>query len=332
MRWTAAYGGYVPACSPHPVRPSGRPVSHPETVERPVRVFPTFVGGFLMGSADIVPGVSGGTIALVLGIYETLVAEVHVGARVLGTALKGDLSGAWRLFLQMRWRFLLPLGVGILSAVLLLASALDHLLETRPIELSALFLGLVAGSVVIGAGLLKQPARQHLGIAVVAAVATFLLLGLRSGQVDDPSLLIVLVAGAVAICAMILPGVSGSFLLLLMGMYETIIAAISDRDIVTAAVFLVGAVGGLALFSTFLQWMLEHHHDRVLAALLGLMAGSLRVLWPWPAGQDGVGETALGAPVVSDLPLTIGLAVLGVVLVFGVAQVGRLVEGRTVTP
>ena len=297
------------------------------TEEHRARILPTYLGGFLMGSADIVPGVSGGTIALVLGIYETLVEQIQRGAHAAGQFLKGDVRAGMTALREVRWRFLLPLGFGIISAVLLLASALEHLLEERPVQMSALFLGLVAGSVVIASRMLKKPAGQHLGIAVLAAVITFLGLGLRSGRIDDPSYLIVFVAGAIAICAMILPGISGSFLLLVMGMYETIIGAISDRDIARAAVFLAGAVVGLALFSTLLEWLLEHHHDRVLAALVGLMAGSLRVLWPWPVGEDGVGDTALGAPVTADLPIVLLLAVVGVALVYGVAQVGRMVEG-----
>lgn len=298
----------------------------PQSVEQRARILPTYVGGFLMGSADIVPGVSGGTIALVLGIYETLVEQIQRGATALGRFAKGDIRDGVQAMRDVRWRFLLPLGFGIITAVLLLASALEHLLEARPVQMSGLFLGLVAGSVVIGARMLKVPAREHLTIAIVTAIVTFLGLGLRSGRIDEPSYLIIFAAGAIAICAMILPGISGSFLLLLMGMYETIIGAINDRDLVIAAVFLAGAVIGLSLFSTLLEWLLEHHHDRVLAALLGLMAGSLRVLWPWPAGVDGVGDTGLGAPVVADLPLTILLAAVGLVLVYGVAQVGRLVE------
>jgi putative membrane protein len=304
----------------------GDPQTVDQTVEHRARILPTYVGGFLMGSADIVPGVSGGTIALVLGIYETLVEQIQQVATALGQFLKGDFRDGVQALRDVRWVFLLPLGFGIITAVLLLAAALEHLLEVRPVQMSALFLGLVAGSVVIAAGMLKEPARHHLGIAIVTAIVTFLGLGLRSGRIEDPSYVVVFAAGAIAICAMILPGISGSFLLLIMGMYETVIGAVSDRNVLLAVVFLAGAVVGLSLFSTLLEWLLEHHHDRVLAALLGLMAGSLRVLWPWPAGEDGVGDTGLSAPVVADLPLTILLAVVGLVLVYGVAQVGRLVD------
>lgn len=289
------------------------------------RAATTALGGFLMGSADIVPGVSGGTIALVLGIYPDLVAEIRGGAAALGDLARGRVGDAIEKLKAVNWWFLVPLGVGLLTAVALLASALEHLLETQPVAMSALFLGLVLGSVELARRLLIAPTSEHLVIATVAAIATFLLLGLRAGQITDPSPLIIFGAGAIAICAMILPGVSGSFLLLLMGMYDTIIGAVSDRSLGTIAIFGVGAIVGLAAFSTLLDRLLERHHDRVLAVLLGLLAGSMRVLWPWPAGPDGVGDTGLGAPVTSDLPITIALAVLGVVIVIGVGLLGRFV-------
>lgn len=279
-----------------------------------------------MGAADVVPGVSGGTIALVFGIYPTLVAEIRQGSSALGSFVRGRFGEGIAQLRAVDWWFLVPLGAGLVTAVLLLASALEHLLEEEPVALSALFLGLVLGSVVIAQRMLREPASRHVVISAVAAVATFALLGLRAGRLDDPSLVVVLVAGAIAICAMILPGISGSFLLLLMGMYEVVIGAISDRDLAVVAVFGVGAVVGLALFSTLLDRLLSRHHDLVLAILVGLLLGSARVLWPWPSGEDGVGDTGLGAPVTADLPVTIGLFVLGVGLVVGVAALGSRLD------
>lgn len=282
----------------------------------------TLVGGFLMGSSDIVPGVSGGTIALVIGIYERLIAQVRTGASALGRLARLDLAGATAEARLVQWRFVLPLGIGILAAIGLLSSGLEHLLEEQPILLSGLFLGLVTGSVVVafrefegGVG------ARELGVMLVTAVVVFALLGLRSGRIDDPSLLVFFGGGAVAICAMILPGISGSFILLLLGLYDAVIGAVSGRDVAVVLVVGLGAVLGLAVFSTLLHWLLANHHDVVLAALVGLMAGSLRVLWPWPAGEDGVGTTALGAPGEQVLP-TVGLAVVGFVVVIVVARLG----------
>ncbi len=285
----------------------------------------TFVGGLLMGSADIVPGVSGGTIALVFGIYERLVAEVRGGAGAIAALVRLDVRGALERAKAVNWVFVLALGAGILTAIVALASVLEHLLEDEPVLLSGLFLGLVAGSVVVAAGMLKVPQASHVGIGVVVAVVAFVGLGVKGGTIADPALPVYVAGGAVAICAMILPGISGSFILLLLGLYDAVIGAVSDRDLIVVAAVGVGAVVGLALFSTLLNWLLEHHHDVVLAALIGLMAGSMRVLWPWPAGEDGVGDTGLGAPD-GDVLGVVLLAIVGAVVVLAVAALGRRVQ------
>lgn len=258
-----------------------------------LRALLTSARGFAMGAADIVPGVSGGTIALVLGIYERLVASVRAGSSTLGHVLRGDFAGARRWFFTVEWRFIVPLVVGIGVAIIALAGLIETQLHDRPETMAAIFTGLVAGSVVIAWNLLREPRRAHVAIASGVAVGVFVLLGLVSGtsedsvsQVVDPGTLAFFLAGSIAICAMILPGISGSFLLVIMGMYGPVLAAVSDREVGLLATFIVGAVVGLALFSQVLHWSLQRHHDRVLAALIGLMAGSIRVLWPWPNGVD----------------------------------------------
>ncbi len=289
----------------------------------PVRAYPRILAtGFAMGSADIVPGVSGGTVALVLGIYDRLVGAIRQGTRGIAALLKGRPRDAWQALLAVDWGFLLTLFIGIGTAVVVLAGLLERLLEEQPVLLSAAFLGLVAGSVVVAADEVDEPSARVWVIGTVSAVVTFLVLGLRAGTLEDPSLLVLFAGGALAICAMILPGISGSFLLLLVGLYQVVLAAVDDRDLVTIATVGVGAVVGLALFSTLLHWLLDHHRDTVMAALLGLMVGSLRVLWPWPAGEAGVGDTRLGPPeeqVLSALLLGLGAAVVVVV----VARVAR---------
>ena len=273
-----------------------------------------------MGSADIVPGVSGGTIALVLGIYTHLIDTVRDGASVLGAAVKGDFSGVVERFKAVDWAFLIPLLVGIGVAVIALSHTIEHLLETQPVRMSAAFFGLVIGSIVVTAQRFKpDPVRMAtlLGVAIVA----FFVLGLRSGTVDDPALPFVFIAGAIAICAMILPGISGSFLLLMMGLYETVLGAVSDRNLVFIAVFGLGAVLGLAGFSTVLHWALHHYHQLMLAGLTGLMLGLLRVLWPWrevPAGKEFQDVSNMSMPS-GDVWMPILLAVVGGVLVIGLS-------------
>ena len=305
----------------HPSGPHDHAVVPPDRL--PVAAYPRILAtGFAMGSADIVPGVSGGTIALVLGIYDRLVGSIRQGTRGLAALLRGRPRESWQALLAVDWGFLVTLLLGIGTAVVVLAGLLEGLLEAQPVLLSAGFLGLVAGSVVVAADDVRHATGRVWAVGVVAAVLTFLLLGLRGGTLQDPSLVVFFLGGALAICAMILPGVSGSFLLLLVGLYAPVLAAVDDRAVATIAAVGAGAVLGLALFSTLLHWLLDHHRDTVMAALIGLMVGSLRVLWPWPAGEEGVGDTRLGAPddqVAAAFALCLGAALLVVV----VARVAR---------
>jgi len=278
-----------------------------------------------MGTADLVPGVSGGTIALVLGIYERLVDSIRQGSSALGSLIKADFSSARQHLRSVEWRFLIPLLAGILLAVVSLASLLERQLEERPTILAGLFFGLVVGSVVVAWGLVRQPGTTPLVIGVMVAIGLFALLGLGGDtEVADPSLVVYFAAGALAICAMILPGISGSLILLLIGMYAAVLDAVNDRDFLVVGVFLLGAVVGLALFSQVLHWALRRHHDFMLGGLIGLMAGSLRVVWPWP---QGVESSNLGAPG-SDWLAVLAAAIVGFGVVFLIA---RLEERETVT-
>ena len=255
----------------------------------------SFAGGLLMGTADLVPGVSGGTIALILGIYERLLASIRQGSLGLWSLLRGDFDGFRAHRRSVDWIFLLSLLGGILAAVALLSSFLENQLEDHPTILAAAFFGLVSGSVAIAWGLLKARARSHYVVALAVGSVFFVLLGLGdSTDAASPSLLVFFGAGALAICAMILPGISGSLILVLIGMYAPVLGAVNDRYLGGLSVFIAGAVVGLALFSQILHWALQRHHDAVLAGLIGLMIGSLRVLWPWPAGVAGGALSAVG--------------------------------------
>ena len=281
--------------------------------------------GFLMGAADVVPGVSGGTIALVLGIYEGLVDSIRSGSSALGHLAKGDLAGTRDWLKRVEWGFLIPLLLGALLAVLSLARIIEDLLHDYPEEMAGLFTGLIAGSVVIAWRLVKNRDTRALTVMAIVSVAMFVLLGLREGtsdetvgQLSDPALWAFFAAGAVAICAMILPGVSGSFLLVILGMYSPVLEAVNDRSLVTIIVLMAGMTIGLALFSQLLSWALQHHHDLVVSALIGLMAGSLRVLWPWPNGLD---STAIGGPD-GNLLAVASLAIAALVIVVALGRLG----------
>ena len=288
--------------------------------------------GFAMGCADIVPGVSGGTVALVLGVYRRLIDAIRTGSLALGSFIKFDGRTGVERLKQVEWSLLIPLLVGILSAILVLSHLIETLLTDRPVEMAGLFLGLVLGSVVVAWGLLERRDLRTLLLMLASAVVVFLLMGLTSGtseeavsQADDPAIWVFFGAGAIAICAMILPGVSGSFLLVTMGMYGAVLGAVNDRDVVTVGVFALGCIVGLAVFSQLLHWALTDHYDTVMAILIGLMLGSLRVLWPWPAGVD---STELELPA-DPIVVPVLLAVAGFALVVVVEFVSRRLEGRT---
>lgn len=279
-----------------------------------------------MGAADIVPGVSGGTIALVLGIYRRLVASIRAGSSAIGEAMRGRGTRAVEWLRTVEWSLVLPLAVGIILAVLALSHFLETQLEQAPVQMSALFLGLVFGSAVVAWRLLLEPTGRLGWIVAASAVITFVVLGVRESTTPDAvdqagsvTLPLFFLAAMFAVTAMILPGVSGSFLLVIVGMYGPVLAAVNDRAILELAVFVAGAIVGLALFSQVLHRALEGAHDVVMALLIGLMVGSLRVLWPWP---DGVESTALNGPD-DHIAVSILLAIVGFAAVLGISALSQ---------
>ena len=285
-----------------------------------------------MGTADIVPGVSGGTVALVLGIYDRLIRNIRVGARGLKQLLTGNVAGFKQTLRDIEWLWLIALLVGILAAVASLSSVLERLLEEETIAMAGLFFGLVVGTIWIAWHLLERVDATAIGLIAGVGVVMFLLLGLREAtevaegaeEIVTRPFWVFTLAGAVAICAMILPGISGSFLLVMLGMYTEVLGAVNDRDFASLGAFVVGCVVGLALFSTLLNHLLENYRNQVIAAMIGLMVGSMRVLWPWP---NGTFTTELGAPS-GEVLLPIVLALIGATAVIAVehfsARVGTM--------
>lgn len=279
-----------------------------------------------MGAADIVPGVSGGTVALVLGIYERLIHNIRGGATALEALVRGRPGNAVIRVKQVEWIWLGSLLVGVLVAVALLSSVIEELLHEQPVRMAALFFGLVAGSIIVAWRLIERVAADTVAMMLGVGVVLFLVLGLRDNtEVADTALEVVtepwwvfFLSGALAICAMILPGVSGSFILVMIGMYTEVLGAVNDRDLASLTAFALGCVVGLAVFSSVLDWLLRRYHDLVIAAMIGLMLGSLRVLWPWP---DGTNTTELAAPS-GDVGIPIMIAALGFVAVLAVEMIG----------
>lgn len=252
-----------------------------------IRVLVDLIRGGLIGVAEVIPGVSGGTIALIVGIYRTVIdaiANVVLAGRQLVGLAPGRPSGAMRTLRGLPWRLLIPVGIGMATMVVVGAAVVEPLLEEYPVQMLALFFGLVLAGIWVPGHMVHRGAGwrpSYIVAALVAAVALFFVTGLPPATIDNPNPIIVMLAAAVAICALVLPGVSGSFLLLSIGLYEPTVQAVNDRDLVYLGAFAIGAIIGLGTFVTLLKWLLEHRAGITLAILTGLMLGSLRALWPW---------------------------------------------------
>lgn len=271
-----------------------------------------------MGGADIVPGVSGGTVALILGIYERLINSIRSIASAVVALLRGDRHGAGDHLRRTEFRLIVPLGIGIVGALAAGTLLLLPLIETYPVQTNAVFLGLVAGALPVPWQRMGRVTPQLFGIAALAALVAFVLTGLPADDAVDPSYGRVFASAAVAICAMILPGVSGSFLLVALGMYEVTLTALRGLDFAYIAVFVTGAVTGLGAFSKLLSWLLDRRHDATMAALVGLMAGSLRALWPWQGEDRGL----QAPPVDGSVVIVVLLVVAGVAAVTALTRFG----------
>jgi len=282
------------------------------------RTIVNLVRGGLMGVAEVIPGVSGGTVALIVGVYRTLInaiADAVLALRQLVGLAEGGPS-AKRFAGTLRslpWTLLIPLVIGMGIALVLGARFIEPLLETNPIQMRSLFFGLVLAGVYVPAHMVIRaggPWRTvDYVVALVFAVILFVLVGLPPATINDPSPLVVFLSAAVAICALVLPGVSGSFLLLTLGMYETTIEAVNDRDVGYLAVFALGALVGLALFVSVLKWLLAHRTRITLVIITGLMVGSLRALWPWEDDDRGL-QAPNEAVLSAVLFFAIGVAVV----------------------
>lgn len=243
--------------------------------------------GALIGVAEVIPGVSGGTIALLVGVYERLIASAGALVRgVVRAALdvpRGRGAAAARAHLRaVSWATVVPVAVGMLAAVVVAARVVAPLVEAHPELSRALFAGLIAASLIVPARMLGGRWRvRDWALAVPAAIVSFLLTGLPTADAAAPGPLAIVLSAAGAVCALVLPGVSGSFVLVTTGMYEPTLRALNSGDIAYIATFGAGAILGLAAFVHVLLWLLSRHHRVTLAIMTGLMAGSLRALWPW---------------------------------------------------
>ncbi|WGY45576.1 DUF368 domain-containing protein [Vibrio sp. ABG19] len=238
----------------------------------------TFLKGIAMGAADVVPGVSGGTIAFITGVYDTLLESIRrINPRLLGLWRREGFAAAFR---HINGGFLIALFGGIITSIVSLAKLISWLLETHPIPTWSFFFGLILVSVYHILRQVQQKSVSRWCCLALGVAFAYSITVIKPLSMDFTSLNILL-AGSIAICAMILPGISGSFILLLIGMYTPIIDAVKSLQGSVLGLFVLGCVAGLLCFSHLLSWLLNHYRDVTLSFLTGLMLGTLPKIWPW---------------------------------------------------
>ncbi|MEM1260511.1 MAG: DUF368 domain-containing protein [Bacteroidota bacterium] len=234
--------------------------------------------GMAMGAADVVPGVSGGTIAFISGIYEELITSINtIKPSLIPLWKKEGFSALWK---NLNGNFLLALFLGIFISVLSLARFLSWLLENEPVLLWSFFFGLVLASIfLVGKEIKKWNAVTVINLVVGTAMAYFITTIPPNDNVDSFPYLFL--SGALAVCAMILPGISGAFILVLLGSYKTILDAVHERNLLMVGTVAVGAIFGLLSFAKLLKWMFKNYRNATLALLTGFILGSVNKIWPW---------------------------------------------------
>jgi putative membrane protein len=286
-----------------------------------MRVILDLLRGVLIGTAEIIPGVSGGTIALIVRVYQSIIRSASGVVRgVVGVVVPSlRRKNPWS---EVEWTRIIPILVGMFVAIFVAAAILEPILDAYPIHARAVFAGLIAMSLVVPISMVGSRWKvKDMLFAGTAAAVSFVLVGLPGLTVSDPSLLLVAPAAAIAVCALVLPGVSGSFLLLALGIYEPTLSAVNDRDVAYLGVFIAGAIVGLGSFVLVLQWLLTNRRRITLVVMTGLMVGSLRALWPW----QGESRELLG-PDPASLPSVVGLFVAGVTVVAVLLFVERVIS------
>ena len=295
--------------------------------------------GCAMGMADVVPGVSGGTIAFISGIYEELLDSIRsVNATALKLLLRFRLAEFWR---HINGRFLLPVLLGIAVAIFSLARLMTYLLVNHPIGIWSFFFGLIVASALLVAKQIGRWDWRTVLAFVVGAVAAWWITVATPAETPNDWWFVML-SGAIAICAMILPGISGAFILLLLGKYQYIMHAVGEFNIPVIVVFVIGAAAGIISFSHLLSWLLKHWHDVTVAVLMGFMVGSLNKVWPWketvetyldshgvaqPLVQNNVApgtfEQLTGQP--SLLVQAVLLGIVGFLAIYGIELIARMI-------
>ncbi|MDR3140357.1 MAG: DUF368 domain-containing protein [Tannerellaceae bacterium] len=266
--------------------------------------------GIGMGAVDVVPGVSGGTIALIVGIYEELLDSIKsINGNSLKLFFTGKIVAFWK---AINGNFLLTLVSGIAISIFSLAKLITYLLETQPVLVWSFFFGLVLASILfVAKEIRKWDWKTILGFIIGAIIAFYITIATPAETPDG--LWFIFLCGAIAICAMILPGISGSFVLVLLGKYDYVMKAVTNLDMVIIFVFICGAAIGITSFSRLLSCLLRRFHDITIAVLAGFMLGSLNKVWPWKIEINGMDHNLLPDSLVWEAA---GLLILGFAVVY----------------
>jgi putative membrane protein len=296
----------------------------PRNTKKQFSIFETllnFIRGSLIGIAELIPGISGGTIALITGVYKRIIdsaAEAVRGIVLLFGFSKANFAKSTTHFKAISWSLLIPMLVGMVTAIFVGAGIVEPLLEQYPTMTKAVFAGLIAASLFVPITLSGMGWKLiHYLVLLISALAAFGFTSIPRAADTDPSFIVIVVSAAFAVCALVLPGISGSYLLLALGIYAPTVAAVNDRDFGYLGTFVLGAILGLASFVSLLQWLLANKIKMTMVVMTGLMIGSLRALWPW--------QSETGAVLMPESSFGLELLMFGVgsAIVFGLIVIER---------
>ncbi len=299
-----------------------------------IKYLKNFSCGFFMGGADVIPGVSGGTIAFILGIYTKWVEAIRELTSI--NFIKGIFTGKIKILNYLKSenaKFLISLLLGIVGAILILSTPMKYLLENHPVYIWAFFFGLIAGSIIF---ILKEVKLSQIGniiAIIIGTIGAYYLVGLVPAQTTNAWYFII-ICGALAVSAMILPGISGSFILLILGKYDYIITAVHNLkegilsgkwELIMSAscvliLFGIGIIVGISLFIKLLAYLLKNYNEIVISAMLGFMVGSMRKIWPFKVGEKNIIPEKFN----NEVALAIVLALLGVVIIIAIELLSKL--------
>ena len=304
------------------------------TSQRETSLLGNLIRGALIGIVETIPGISGGTVALVVGIYQQLIESASAFIQWGVCLIRGRREQARQYWGKISWRLLIPLGIGMVAAVFTVAGPVVNLVETYPEQMRSLFFGMVAASVLVPLLMVrddvqyhrKQLGWRHLVLFVVGAVVTFVVLSLPGTMDLEPRWYTIIPAAAIAVSALVLPGLSGSLVLLTVGLYEPTLRAVEALDIGYIAVFVAGLALGAVVIVQLMKWLLDHHHATTLVLLSGVMIGALRALWPYQA-EDGALQ-----PIGDAVGLNVALALIGAVVVIVMIVLDRKMSRRAPQP